>query len=325
MTYISLFSGIGGLDLAVESVLGEKAEIYVENNKFARQVLETKLGGTILEDVRDIEFTEFRGVDGIVGGWPCQPHSLAGKRLGSNDDRDMWKYFVRAIRDVKPKWILGENVKGVLSSEKGEYFGRVLRDLAEAGYAAAWRTILASDVGAPHRRERLFILAVADRGGPFTNGEIERGGLESETGTSAQQESLFAEWEAQDLGDAADNGSLSVASNPQDPFRGFGVGSLAEGKRLGWRRSPGESSFDWRQYEPSISRWESIVGPHPYPVDEKNRLTPNFIEWFMGFPKDWTEGLSRNQAMKGLGNAVVPLQGAVALDDLISRIFALKL
>lgn len=303
MTYISLFSGIGGLDLAVESVIGQRPTVFVENNKFARQILEKNMRGVILQDVRDIDFKEFRGVDGIVGGWPCQPHSLAGKRLGSKDDRDMWPHFARAIREAKPRWILGENVKGVLSSEKGEYFGRILGDLAEMGYSAVWRTILASDVGAPHRRERFFIYAVA-------NSYVGRGEQYS------QEERVIP---------IASQNDVQLITNTEDSIGRIGVGGFSKSERLGWGRYPGQDTFDWQQYAGAIRRWENIVGPHPYPVDEKSRLTPNFIEWIMGFPKGWTDGLSRNQSLRGLGNAVVPLQGAVAFNSLRAIIRTLNL
>ncbi|MDL2318193.1 DNA cytosine methyltransferase [Eubacteriales bacterium OttesenSCG-928-A19] len=94
-------------------------------------------------------------------GFPCQPHSLAGKRMASGDERDLWGEFARCIRDLNPRWVLGENVAGLLSSENGRFFGRVLRDLAQMGYRAGWALYPASWVGAIHRRERVFIVAHA--------------------------------------------------------------------------------------------------------------------------------------------------------------------
>jgi len=96
------------------------------------------------------------------GGFPCQPHSVAGKRLASADERDLWGEFARVICETKPKWVLGENVPGLLTSESGRFFGRILRDLAEMGYSAGWGVISARSVGTPHERERVFIIANAN-------------------------------------------------------------------------------------------------------------------------------------------------------------------
>ncbi len=104
-------------------------------------------------------------VDVICGGFPCQPHSLAGRRAASADERDLWGEFARIIREVRPRWVVAENVPGLLSSESGRFFGRVLRDLAESGYDAEWDCIPASAVGAPHRRDRVWIVAYPNEPG----------------------------------------------------------------------------------------------------------------------------------------------------------------
>lgn len=96
------------------------------------------------------------------GGFPCQPHSLSGKRLASSDERDLWGEFARIIGEVKPRWVLGENVSGLLTSESGRFFGRVLNDLAIMGYSIGWMSSRASWVGAVHRRERVFIVAYSN-------------------------------------------------------------------------------------------------------------------------------------------------------------------
>ena len=95
----------------------------------------------------------------ITGGFPCQPHSMAGKRKGSGDERNLWPEFYRVIRDLRPQWVLAENVRGLLSSDDGRFFGGILRDLAHIGYDAEWQMLSASAFGAPHERERIFIIA----------------------------------------------------------------------------------------------------------------------------------------------------------------------
>ena len=120
---------------------------------------------TRFRDVRDITRFSVRqagidpdGITLLSGGFPCQPHSLAGKRKASADERDLWGEFARVICELGPWWVLAENVPGLLSSENGRFFGRVLRDLAEMGYRFGWASYGACDVGANHKRERVFIV-----------------------------------------------------------------------------------------------------------------------------------------------------------------------
>jgi DNA (cytosine-5)-methyltransferase 1 len=98
-------------------------------------------------------------VDLVCGGFPCQPHSLAGRRSGAQDERDLWPEFARLIRELRPRWVVAENVPGLLSIDAGRFFGGVLRDLAACGYDAEWDCLPAAAVGAPHRRDRVWIVA----------------------------------------------------------------------------------------------------------------------------------------------------------------------
>lgn len=95
----------------------------------------------------------------LTAGWPCQPHSVAGKQRGAADERELWPEILRVIRGYRPRWFLGENVRNILSTDHGRYFGTILRQLAEVGYDAEWQVISASAVGAPHIRERIWIVA----------------------------------------------------------------------------------------------------------------------------------------------------------------------
>jgi len=163
LTHFSLFSGIGGLDLAAEWA-GFRTVGQVEMADYPFRVLRRRFGRLPRwRDVRDVTgeaVIERCGVPTIIsGGFPCQPHSLAGKRLASRDERDLWGELARVVREVKPRWFVGENVPGLRSSESGRFFGRVLRDLAEMGYTVGWGSWEAADAGAPHHRERVFIVA----------------------------------------------------------------------------------------------------------------------------------------------------------------------
>ena len=98
----------------------------------------------------------------ISGGFPCQPHSFAGKRKASGDERDLWPEMRRVIGEIKPRWVVAENVRGLLSSEDGRFFRNVLRDFALMGYSVGWGVTSAAAVGAIHRRERVAIIAYAN-------------------------------------------------------------------------------------------------------------------------------------------------------------------
>ena len=160
---ISVCSGIGGLDLAVERVLGARVVAYCEREAYAQAVLlermeeEALVPAPIHFDLRELDGTRYRGlVDLVFGGIPCQPHSSAGKQRRGDDDRDLIDEFLRLVREVEPSFVVVENVRGFVSPGG---LGRLLGPLAGFGFDAEWLCVKASDVGAPHRRERVFVLA----------------------------------------------------------------------------------------------------------------------------------------------------------------------
>lgn len=167
MNHFSLFTGIGGIDLAAEWA-GFNSVGQVELAEYPYQILMKHWPDVPkFRNVKDVNRNSIRAagiehIDLVSAGFPCQPHSLAGKRKGSCDERDLWPEVARVLREVKPEWFLGENVKGLLSSENGRFFGTVLRDLAEMGYSVGWGSWEAARVGAPHRRERVFIVAYSN-------------------------------------------------------------------------------------------------------------------------------------------------------------------
>lgn len=163
MKHLSLFSGIGGIDLAAEWA-GFESAIMVERDPYCQQILKKNFPTTqIFNDVTTFNGLELRGqIDLVSAGFPCQPHSLAGKRKASADERDLWGEVVRIVGEVQPRWFLGENVPGLLSSESGRFFGRVVNDLVQMGYRVGWACYGAKDVGAVHRRNRVFIIAYSE-------------------------------------------------------------------------------------------------------------------------------------------------------------------
>ena len=163
LTFGSLFAGIGGLDLGLERA-GMECKWQVEIDDYATKVLEKHWPNVArFRDVRECGKHNLEPVDLICGGFPCQDVSLAGKRAGLEGKRTtLWSEFHRIICETRPRWVLAENVPGLLSSDDGRFFGKVLRDLAESGYDAEWDCIPAAAVGAPHFRDRLFIIAYSD-------------------------------------------------------------------------------------------------------------------------------------------------------------------
>jgi len=155
----SLFSGIGGLELGLEHATGGRVCWQVERDAWCRDVLAKHWPDAVrYDDVCTVN--GLPAVDLICGGFPCQDVSLAGKRAGFAGERSsLWREYRRIIADVGPRLVFVENVPGLLTADDGWAFGEVLGDLAALGFDATWDMFRASDVGAPHRRERLFLLA----------------------------------------------------------------------------------------------------------------------------------------------------------------------
>lgn len=166
MNHGSLFTGIGGFDLAAQW-LGWNNVFQTENDYFCTRVLKHHFPNTIrYEDISATDFRQHRGeIDILSGGFPCQPFSYAGKRAAKEDPRFLWAEMYRAIREIKPRWIVAENVAGLLTAEEGMVFEGILLDLEAEGYAIQSLLLPAAAVQAPHRRNRLFIIAHAHYSG----------------------------------------------------------------------------------------------------------------------------------------------------------------
>jgi DNA (cytosine-5)-methyltransferase 1 len=159
LTAGSLFSGIGGFDLGLERA-GFCIAWQSEIDPYACKVLEKHWPSVPnLGDIRGIDFEKVERVFLLAGGPPCQPVSLAGKRKGTTDQRWLWPEFARAIRILRPPYVIFENVPGILSKGGSD----VLSDLAGLGYDAEWTVLSAADFGAPHLRRRVFIVAYPNR------------------------------------------------------------------------------------------------------------------------------------------------------------------
>lgn len=166
MTHGSLFSGIGGFDLAAEW-MGWDNLFHCEWSEFNQHVLKYYWPNAIsYEDITKTDFTIWRGrVDVLTGGFPCQPYSQAGKRKGKEDERHLWPEMLRAIREIAPTWVVGENVLGLTNWNGGLVFEEVQADLEAAGYEVQPYILPAAGVGAPHQRYRVWFVAYANTNG----------------------------------------------------------------------------------------------------------------------------------------------------------------
>ena len=162
MNHASLFSGIGGFDLAAEWN-GWNNVFNCEWEEFPRKVLKHHFpNAKQYEDIKDFNATEYRGrVDVLSGGFPCQPFSVAGKRKGSEDERHLWPEMLRVVGECQPRWIVGENVRGLVSWSDGLVLETCYSDLENLGYSVQSFIIPACATGAPHRRDRVWIVAHA--------------------------------------------------------------------------------------------------------------------------------------------------------------------
>ena len=156
---LDLFSGIGGFSLGLESTGFFETIGFVEKDKFCQKVLKKHWSNiNIEEDIRNVKGERY-AADIITGGFPCQPFSVAGKRKSTADDRYLWDEMLRVIREVKPRWIIGENVEGIININEGMVLRQVQTDLEKEGFQSQCIIIPASGIGAWHQRKRVWIIA----------------------------------------------------------------------------------------------------------------------------------------------------------------------
>ena len=346
----SLCTGYGGLDLAVETYFNAETIWCAEIDKYASQVIEQRFAIPNYGDLKKINWAEMPEIDILTAGYPCQPFSTAGNRKGADDSRHLWPYIKEAISQLRPKFVILENVRGHLSLG----FQEVLKDLTEIRYDAKWKIVRASDAGAAHQRARLFIIAYTDgyahnqsqrtdRNIHGTSSEIIDGSNWDEFGSSnsiecANSDCIRCTLEPDESGEiwhqgqsqsefgelvkgvtsatkSSNTSSARLRQNIMDKFHKTNHrtrgGIALDGEPL--------TGLWWRNtpYEAAIERWKTIQGEPPSPLMGE-RLNPKFVEWMMGLPDGWvTEcGLSVTQQLKMLGNGVVPQQAKLALDTI---------
>jgi len=317
----SLCSGYGGLDMAVEAFYGAETAWMSDVDKSSSVVIDKRWNLPNLGDLRNVDWSAIEPIDILTAGYPCQPFSNAGQRKGLNDPRHIWPDIKQIVSKLRPAVVILENVRGHLSLG----FKEVLQDLTEVGYDAKWSIVRASDVGAPHRRERLFILAQ-----PTKTNSVRSPLVRDESGKEGNQRE--PQFESKQLGE-------SITSHTNSPTNK----QLRRAHRTIYRER--EEFIDRTNREIARPSGATISNPNseqlstngqaqglgrrfetpfelsmrrtPNPLDQ-SKLNPVFVEYMMGLPEGWVTdlGLKRAQQFKLLGNGVVPQQAYRALEIL---------
>lgn len=286
MRHGSLFSGIGGFDLAAHW-MGWENVFQCEIDDFCQQVLKYHYPNSILYD--NIQTTNFNvhrgGIDVLSGGFPCQPFSTAGKRNGETDPRFLWPEMLRAIKSIQPQWIIAENVPGLLNIGGGLVFDQICLDLENEGYKV-WPFILpACGKNAPHKRSRIFIIA-------HTNGK----GMGYNRGTNmGKKKEIWGRNEGAIFGTFGNNGTTSDTN-----CHGSQRGLSSKIYEIKGRLSEGHNFEKYPNYDGSIQKprnWENF--PTQSPICGGDDGIPSKLH-NVTLPK-WKE-----QTIKAYGNAIVP-------------------
>ena len=360
MRHGSLFSGYGGIDRAIADVFGAETAWVSDVDPGANRILAHRYpDAPNLGDITAVDWSTIEPVDIVSGGSPCQDLSTAGRRAGMTDGNrsNLWVSMREAIAVLKPTYVVWENVRGAMSAKAASglehcpgcmgdpgdgkrhlrALGRVLGDLADLGYDAQWPGLRAADVGACHRRWRVFVLAYtnkqrherrwgardgwtqpADSRGeaiallptPTTTQRGTDANLDTRKGAGANLHNVVAKLLPTPSVADTQGGRKSRSGERNDELL---LNGIAHANR-------------WGEYAEAIARHEQVFGrPAPDPTEPgpkgNPRLSAAFVEWMMMLPAGWVTDcdVTRNQALKALGNGVVPPQAAAALRLMLDR------
>jgi DNA (cytosine-5)-methyltransferase 1 len=342
LTAASLFAGIGGFDLAMERA-GVKVAAAVEIDPACRGVLRRHFPqAKIFNDVKEVTGEQLRAAGFVPGrgvlcfGWPCQGNSVAGLGKGMADPRSgLWRHVVRIVAEARPRWLLGENVPGLLSVNGGRDFGTVIRDLDELGYGVAWRVLDAQFFGVPQRRRRVFIAGcLGDPCGPVeillepegSEGDPPAGRAPRAGTAGAPSGGADGPRTVGTLGTAGPGGGWRLGADEAAAGQLVTASTLQGGGRRG-HRVDAEGAAGGHLIAHAVTARES-KGPDSEVTSGNvvahdgamvRRLLPVECERLQGFPDDWTRWLddgteqSDSARYRQCGNAIaVPVAEWVA-------------
>lgn len=338
----SLCTGYGGLELGLTLAgIHHQLAFVADNDPAATRLLNHHHPHVPnLGDITRIDWRHHEPVDWLVAGYPCQPFSDAGQRRGTADPRHLWPHIANAIRVLRPHHVLLENVRGHL--RRG--FPDVLADLATLGYVGSWICVRASDIGAPHRRERLFAIATdatrlrhghpwpkARRGLPPSTlggdpGTAAGGGTRADPVLKLLPTPRSVDATGPSVhGDGGPDLRTAVQLMPTPRASDAENGSPNQTATGGPPLTP--AAHRAHAYAPAIARWAEVLNrPAPPAVQRWDGgnllLLPRFVEWMMGLPDGHVTAvprMTRNDALRLLGNGVVPQQAAFAVGELLGR------
>ena len=311
MNHGSLFSGIGGFDLAAEWMEWDNI-FHCEWMPFPRKVLNHYWPNSIsYEDITKTDFTIHRGsIDILTGGFPCQPYSSAGKRLGKEDERHLWPHMLRVISEIKPTYVVGENVRGLTNWNGGVVFEEVCTDLESQGYEVQPILLPACAVGAPHRRDRIWFIAY---NAAYSNSrrlerseEVGRNSInakwESEFGTATNSDSIRQHECECDNEEQSSKGRINALNDINENDGQGNVTDTNSSDNKTWtqrevlEQSNRQASNGFINVE-CRNQWQNF--PTQSPICGGDDGLPTELDGIT-FSK-W-----RNESIKGYGNAIVP-------------------
>lgn len=319
MKQIGLFAGIGGFELAARWVGWETLAVS-EIDPFCQKILQYHFPGAQLHgDIKTTDFTGYNGqCDIITGGFPCQPFSSAGKRRGTADERYLWPEMLRVIDEVKPRWVIGENVRGLVNWDGGLVFDTVCTELENTGYEVQPFIIPACGVNAPHRRERIWFIANAKgyatrkqepKNREWAEHTTERGKVWSDVtriggnGNVADAKNVFDTHSVGRFKVGVPYGDVSKNETERE-FSAANSTRNTENEFIG--NADGPFSSKEREIQKNNPKRSGIGGQNPW---EKFPIEPPVCSGNDGFP-DGLDGITfskwRKESIKGYGNAIVP-------------------
>ncbi len=289
--------------------MGWENVFHCEWNEFGKKILQYYWpNAKSYDDITKTDFTIWRGkIDILTGGFPCQPYSTAGKRLGKEDARHLWPEMLRAIREIKPKYIVGENVSGLLSWNGGLVFNEVQTDLEAEGYEVQPVLLPACAVNAPHRRDRIWFVAYSNECAKRPSGES--GKTESNRSENNDEQEGRRTKAKQYIGSSdvfgidsntTNTGAESLRQERKNSIHGLEDATNSKRERQSKQRKPRGSVYSEKDSEGKAS-WAYDDGrwPTQSPICRRDDGVSRELDGIT-FPK-W-----RQESIKAYGNAIVP-------------------